>query len=174
MLVVYAILSLHFYRHVDNFIFLCFRCACLLLMRIQKYLANHTLHSRREVERLIADGQIYYNGSLAVIGQKVVSGDRIDVSGQTYLVKLSDRGLPQVLMLNKPLGVISSTKDDQSRPTVFDLLPVDPIEKWIMVGRLDVNTTGLLLFTNHGDFANQLMHPRSQLIRRYHVRGLRA
>lgn len=139
-------------------------------MRIQKYLANHSQLSRRQVERLILDGHVSVNNRVAEIGASVNHGDSINVAGELFLVQLSAIDRPQVLILNKPLGVICSKIDTQMRPTIFQLLPEQNHEKWIMVGRLDVNTSGLILFTTSGDFAHKLMHPSSQLVRRYHVR----
>tara|TARA_B100001989_G_scaffold39019_1_gene23765 strand:- start:1207 stop:1953 length:747 start_codon:yes stop_codon:yes gene_type:complete len=139
-------------------------------MRIQKYLANHSQLSRRQVERLILEGHVTVNDQLAEIGQSVGRGDCIIVDGQSFNVQFSTSERPQVLILNKPLGVICSKVDAQMRPTIFELLPNQNQEKWIMVGRLDVNTSGLILFTTNGDFAHKLMHPSSQLVRRYHVR----
>ena len=137
-------------------------------MRIQKYLAKHSNYSRREVERMIINKKIKINDVYAQIGQLVSTNDIIDCSGDKHVV---DSTLPierRVLMINKPLGVICSKKDPSNRPSIYDLVPDD--ETWFAVGRLDINTSGLILFTTDGTFANQLMHPRYGINRTYHVR----
>lgn len=139
-------------------------------MRIQKYLALKTPYSRRQIEKLIDAKKIQVNGQYAQLGQSIKDGDQISLEKNTIRVVMSQYHEEKVLMLNKPLGVICSKKDEKDRPSVYDLLPDEIAEKWFMVGRLDINTTGLMLFCSNGDLANQLMHPRYGLIRTYHVR----
>ena len=142
----------------------------VLLMRIQKYLAHCTKYSRLAIEEKIRNSEIQVNGKLATIGQVLKDKDKIQLGDKTWLVDLKKPKEIQLWMVNKPLGVICSRKDDKGRQHIESLLPPISDGKWFMVGRLDVNTSGLLLFTNQGDFANQLMHPRFGVIRRYHVR----
>lgn len=139
-------------------------------MRIHKYLAHCTQYSRLVIESKIRNREIRVNGDLATIGQILKDQDSIQLDGKTWRVDLEQKKPVQLWMINKPLGVICSRKDEKGRPHIESLLPKRSDGKWFMVGRLDVNTSGLLLFTNQGDFAHQLMHPSSGLIRRYHVR----
>lgn len=139
-------------------------------MRIQKYIAMHTKFSRRVVEEMIQAKKVRYNKKDATIGQVVKHADLIEIEGRVLKVNLSEQEQTQVLIMNKPLGVICSMIDDKNRKTIYDLLPKGDGKKWVMVGRLDVNTSGLILFTTSGDLANQLMHPSSELSRVYHVR----
>lgn len=139
-------------------------------MRIQKYIAMHTEFSRRAAEEMIQEKKVRYNKKDATIGQVVKNSDLIEIEGQVLKVNLSEQEQAQVLIMNKPLGIICSAVDDKNRKTIYDLLPKGDGQKWVMVGRLDVNTSGLILFTTSGDLANQLMHPSSELSRIYHVR----
>lgn len=139
--------------------------------RLHKLLANSGLGSRREMEELIAAGRIIVNGAPAQIGQTVSPGDRIKVNGKLVPVRFSDR-LPRVILYHKPEGEIVSRNDPEHRPNVFTALPRMSAGRWVAVGRLDFNTSGLLLLTTSGDLANRLMHPRYQLVREYAVRIL--
>ena len=137
-------------------------------MRIQKYLAKHSAFSRREIERMIVDKKIKINHAFAELGQLVSTNDIIHYAGKEHVVDCTLPSERSVMMINKPLGVICSNKDPDNRPSIYDLVPDD--ETWFAVGRLDINTSGLILFTTDGTFANQLMHPRYGVNRTYHVR----
>ncbi|MFO0122733.1 MAG: pseudouridine synthase, partial [Inhella sp.] len=139
--------------------------------KLQKVLAQSGVGSRRDIEAWIADGKVEVNGQPAHIGQRVVHGDRIAVNGKPVKVRISPP-LPRILAYHKPVGEIVTFNDPEGRPTVFRSLPKLPMGKWLSVGRLDINTEGLLLFTNSGDLANQLMHPRFGVEREYAVRTL--
>lgn len=138
--------------------------------KLQKVLAAAGWGSRRELEREIAAGQIKVNGRAATLGQRVGPGDKIQFQGRTLTVPEASRTAPRVLLYNKPEGEICSRNDPEGRPTVYDRLPVLNNGRWVSVGRLDFNTSGLLLFTDDGELANKLMHPSSELDREYLVR----
>jgi 23S rRNA pseudouridine2605 synthase len=139
--------------------------------RLHKLLANSGVGSRREMEELIAAGRIVVNGEPAHVGQTVSPGDRIKVNGKLVQLRFSDR-LPRVILYHKPEGEIVSRNDPEHRPNVFTSLPRMSAGRWVAVGRLDFNTSGLLLLTTSGDLANRLMHPRYELVREYAVRIL--
>ena len=139
--------------------------------RLHKLLAQSGVGSRREMEDLIVAGRVNVNGEIAHIGQSVVPGDRIKINGKLVHLKFSNR-LPRVIIYHKPEGEIVSRDDPDHRPTVFTSLPKMSGGRWVAVGRLDFNTSGLLLFTTSGDLANRLMHPRYNLVREYAVRVL--
>lgn len=139
--------------------------------RLHKLLAQSGVGSRREMEELIAAGRVNINGEPAQTGQSASPGDRIKVNGKLVHLKFSNR-LPRVIIYHKPEGEIVSRDDPDHRPTVFTSLPKMSGGRWVAVGRLDFNTSGLLLFTTSGDLANRLMHPRYQLVREYAVRVL--
>ena len=136
--------------------------------KLQKVLANMGYGSRREIESWIFDGRIKLNNSLAKVGDRVSNKDLIYLDGNK--IEATKIYSTQVIIYNKPEGEISSNEDPKGRPTVFDNLPSLKRAKWISVGRLDINTTGLLLFTTNGELANRLMHPRYQVERKYLVR----
>lgn len=139
--------------------------------RLHKVLAQAGIGSRRDMEALIAAGRVQVNGETAQVGQSVSPGDRVKVNGKLVNLHFSAR-LPRVLLYHKPEGEIVSRDDPEGRPTVFANLPRLRGGRWVAVGRLDLNTSGLLLFTTSGELANKLMHPGSQLLREYAVRVL--
>ena len=137
--------------------------------KLQKVLAREGLGSRRQLEDWIRDGRITVNGKPATIGDRVAPEDKIEVDGRPLQAgQAKDR--IRIVIYNKPEGEVSTEKDPQGRPTVFAALPRLHRGRWIMVGRLDINTSGLLLFTNNGELANLLMHPSSEVEREYLVR----
>jgi 23S rRNA pseudouridine2605 synthase len=138
--------------------------------RLQKILANTGLGSRRELETWIAAGEIRINGQTAKLGDRAELNDDLVVKGRFYKVVSDDQDLRRVIMYHKPLGEVTTRDDPEKRRTVFDNLPRLHHGRWIAVGRLDINTLGLLLLTNDGELANALMHPRSELERQYAVR----
>ncbi len=139
--------------------------------KLQKLLAQKGLGSRREMEMLIASGQIKLNNRTAVIGDRAGPGDVIHIGRRIIRVHVEEE-LPKVLLYHKPEGEIVSRNDPQDRPSVFDKLPHLRSSKWIAIGRLDFNTSGLLIFTNDGALANRMMHPRFEMEREYAVRIL--
>jgi 23S rRNA pseudouridine2605 synthase len=137
--------------------------------RVQKVLARMGLASRRTIEEWIVQGRVAINDRPAQLGDRVGPGDRIKVDGK-LLAWRPGHGVPRVLLYHKPEGEIVSREDPQGRPSVFDRLPALRKGRWIAVGRLDFNTSGLLIFTDDGELANRLMHPRYELEREYAVR----
>lgn len=137
--------------------------------KLQKVLANHGLGSRRAMEVWISESRVKVNGRIAKLGDRVTQQDKIVVDGSPLARSLEQQRL-QCLVYHKPEGLICSRKDNQGRPTVFEALPELDAGRWISVGRLDINTSGLLLFTNDGELANKLMHPSTGLTRRYMAR----
>ena len=138
--------------------------------RLQKILANTGLGSRRELESWIAAGDIRLNGQVAKLGDRATLNDDLLVKGKFYKVVTDDQALRRVIIYHKPLGEITTRDDPENRRTVFDRLPRLHHGRWIAVGRLDINTLGLLLLTNDGELANALMHPSSEFERQYAVR----
>ena len=136
--------------------------------KLQKLLATVGLGSRRELEKWISAGRVSVNGSTAKLGDRAETDDRILVDGRP--IKLVTDDSPRVLMYSKPEGEVSTTTDPEGRTTVFDGLPRLSRGRWIAIGRLDINTSGLLLFTTHGELANRLMHPSYEVKREYMVR----
>jgi 23S rRNA pseudouridine2605 synthase len=139
--------------------------------KLQKVLAQSGIGSRRDLEQMIASGRIMVNGQAAHVGQRVRAGDRVTLDGKPIRLRIAPPVL-RVLAYHKPVGEVVTYDDPQARPTVFRRLPRLPQGKWQSVGRLDINTEGLLLFTNQGDLANRLMHPRFGVEREYAVRVL--
>jgi 23S rRNA pseudouridine2605 synthase len=135
--------------------------------RLHKVLANAGLGSRRMLEQRIQAGEVDVNGSPANIGASVRAGDRVVIDGKQFVVATDNRDDTDVLVYHKPEGVVTTREDPEGRPTVFEQLPRLKGARWVAVGRLDINTTGLLLLTTDGDLANALMHPRSGLEREY-------
>jgi len=137
--------------------------------RVQKALARMGYGSRREIERLIGEEKIRINGQLAKLGDHVSAGDKVNIGNRRAIIK-SEVNRIRVLLYNKPEGEICTEKDDEGRPTVFQSIGRLKEGRWIGVGRLDINSSGLLLFTNYGELANHLMHPSSEIEREYAVR----
>ena len=137
--------------------------------RLQKYLAAAGLGSRREIDGWIAEGRVEVNGEVAVPGLKVGPDDRIVVDGRP-LRRSRHREPLRVLLYKKRVGEVVTQEDPEGRRTVFRKLPKLAEGRWIAVGRLDINTSGMLLLTNHGELAHRLMHPSSGLLRHYAVR----
>ena len=138
--------------------------------RIQKALARQGVGSRRQVENWIKEGLIRLNGKQVELGQQVELGDVITFNGRKITIRDAQTSLPRVLAYHKPEGEVCSRSDTEGRPTIFDKLPGLKHSRWVAVGRLDINTSGLILITDNGDLANKLMHPSSQIQREYAVR----
>ena len=138
--------------------------------RIHKILADHGIGSRRGIESLIKQRKVKVNGELATLGQLVSEHDIFEVEGRTVRLSKKDPSKKGILMYNKKVGEISSRNDPDHKKTIFDSLPKLKSGRWVSVGRLDINTSGLILFTNDGSLANQLMHPSSNIEREYIAR----
>ena len=137
--------------------------------RLQKFLAKSGIGSRRYCEELIKSKKIKVNGQIALIGATVNRNDEVEYDGN--IISFTELEI-KLLMLNKPEGVLSSNKKEKNIPIVFDFLPKDKSNiRWISIGRLDINSSGLMLFTNDGTFANYCMHPSSSIDREYLVRA---
>ena len=135
--------------------------------KLQKILASRGLGSRREIEQWIVQGRVFLNGKTAQLGDRAEPTDRIELDKRSIQIKPQSH---RVILYNKSEGEICSRKDEQGRPTVFDRLPRISGQRWISVGRLDINTSGLMLFTTDGELANKLMHPSSNIDREYLAR----
>ncbi len=140
--------------------------------RIQKVLSRGGLGSRREIERWIDEGRLKINGVLAMHGAHLKAGDYLQLNERVVHWDKFAQQATRVLIYHKPTGEIVTRHDPQGRPTVFAQMPKLDTARWISVGRLDVNTSGLLLLTNNGDLANKLMHPSTEVEREYAVRIL--
>jgi len=136
--------------------------------RLQKLLAGAGHGSRRGIEEWIRDGRVTINGRVAALGDRAAATDQICLDGRR--LDLGGAESTEVLLYHKPVGEVTTRSDPEGRPTVFEHLPPPPSGRWIVVGRLDVNTSGLLLFTNDGALAHRLMHPSSEVEREYRVR----
>ena len=138
--------------------------------KLQKLLAHAGYGSRREIENWISLGRVTVNGKRAKLGDRASSQDRLLLDGKTVSLRPQHSQQIKVLIYHKPEGQICTRKDPKGRPTIFDDLPVIPNGRWVSVGRLDINTSGLILLTNNGDLANKLMHPSTDVEREYLVR----
>lgn len=139
--------------------------------RLQKLLARAGVGSRRGVEALIAEGRVNVNGEPAELGVRIsASEDQVEVDGRAVDLSSVETPSRRVIAYNKPEGEITTRNDPEGRPTVFERLPALTGQRWIAVGRLDITTSGLLLFTTDGELANRLMHPSWQVDREYAVR----
>lgn len=138
--------------------------------RLQKLLANAGLGSRREIEQWIRDGLVQINGKTAKLGDRAVASDELRVKGRPVRQQRLTGKERYAILYNKPEGEVVTRNDPEGRRTVFDRLPAPPNGRWITVGRLDINSSGLLLLTNDGELANRLMHPKYQIDREYAVR----
>jgi 23S rRNA pseudouridine2605 synthase len=137
--------------------------------RLQKVMATAGLGSRRALEQQIKDGEVQVNGRVAKIGECVQQHDRISFAGGEWVV-VDESDVQRNLVYNKPIGEVTTRSDPQGRPTVFDRLPKLKGARWIAVGRLDINTSGLLLMTTDGELAHAMMHPSSNVDREYACR----
>ena len=134
--------------------------------RLHKVLAQAGLGSRRALEERITQGLVKVNGEVASIGQSIRGGDRVDLDGKTFVASALNEPA-RVLIYNKPEGEVTTREDPEGRPTIFEALPALKGARWISVGRLDINTTGLLVLTTDGELANTLMHPSREVEREY-------
>ncbi|WP_285162982.1 23S rRNA pseudouridine(2605) synthase RluB [Shewanella goraebulensis] len=138
--------------------------------KLQKVLARAGHGSRREMEAWIAAGRISVDGEIASLGDRVEADAKIRIDGRAIVIKTEEDIICRVLAYHKPEGEICSRKDPEGRTTVFERLPKIRDSRWVAVGRLDINTSGLLLFTSDGELANRLMHPSNEVDREYAVR----
>ena len=137
--------------------------------RIHKILSGFGVGSRREIESLIKQGRVFINGNKANLGQKISIKDKVKIDNR--IISFPKFQFPlRIIIYNKRIGEVSTRKDPQGRSTIFDSLPELRDSRWISVGRLDINTSGLMLFTNKGEIANKLMHPSSRIEREYIIR----
>ena len=140
--------------------------------RIQKVLARGGIGSRREIERWIDEGRLKLNGKTVGLGDRLKNGDHLQINDRVVHWEKFVEQPTRVLLYHKPVGEVVTRRDPEGRPVVFTQLPKLAISRWIAVGRLDINTSGLLLVTNNGELANRLMHPSTQVEREYAVRIL--
>jgi 23S rRNA pseudouridine2605 synthase len=140
--------------------------------RIQKILARAGYGSRRQIEVWIKEGKVQLNGEVASLGDQANVGDTLRMDGKPLSPKRLWQQPQQVILYNKPVGEVCTRKDPEGRRTIFQSLPAPEEGRWVSVGRLDINTSGLILLTTDGDLANKLMHPSNEMDREYAVRVL--
>jgi 23S rRNA pseudouridine2605 synthase len=140
------------------------------MTRLQKLLATAGLGSRRNIEQWIRDGRVTVGGRLAQLGDRAGPQDEVCLDGRKLDLEATRVPARELLLYHKPIGEMTTRSDPQGRPTVFERLPPPRNGRWIVVGRLDVNTSGLLIFTTDGELAHRLMHPSSEIDREYLVR----
>jgi len=140
--------------------------------RIQKVLARAGYGSRRQLETLIKEGKVIVNGETAKLGDQLEVGDNVRLDGKPVSAKRLWQQPQQVLIYNKPVGEVCTRKDPEGRRTIFQSLPAPEEGRWVSVGRLDINTSGLIILTTDGELANKLMHPSNEMDREYAVRVL--
>ena len=138
--------------------------------KIQKVLARVGLGSRRAMEQWITEGRVSVNGQIATLGDRISEGEELRVDGRVVAFTAEEDSVRRVILYYKPEGEVCTRTDPSGRPTVFDTLPKLQDQRWVAIGRLDINSQGLLLFTTDGDLANRLMHPSSNIEREYAVR----
>ena len=138
--------------------------------KLQKILARAGVGSRREMEVWITAGRVSVDGKIASLGTRVIGKEKIRVDGHLITIKQASEVQTKVVLYNKPEGQICSANDPEGRTSVFATLPQLRQARWVMIGRLDISTSGLLLFTNDGELAHRLMHPRYEIEREYAVR----
>ncbi|KZN47424.1 23S rRNA pseudouridine(2605) synthase RluB [Pseudoalteromonas luteoviolacea] len=138
--------------------------------KLQKVLARAGVGSRREMEKYIESNRVSVDGKVAKLGDRVEENAVIRVDGHVVKIEQKEERICRVLMYHKPEGELCTRKDPEGRRTVFDRLPRLEGDRWIAIGRLDINTSGLLLFTNDGELANRLMHPKYEVEREYSAR----
>jgi 23S rRNA pseudouridine2605 synthase len=138
--------------------------------RVQKVLSRLGFGSRREIERWIEQGRVKINGETCTLGARAKPGDWLHVDGRRIIVREDKPEKTRVIMYHKPEGQVCTRSDPEGRATVFDHLPKAGRARWVGIGRLDINTSGLLLFTTNGELANRLMHPSNEVEREYAVR----
>ncbi|MEG3753846.1 23S rRNA pseudouridine(2605) synthase RluB [Psychromonas arctica] len=138
--------------------------------KLQKVLARAGLGSRRKMETVISEGRVSLDGKIVELGERVTQEQVIRVDGHVVKYQAAENVVCRILTYNKPEGEVCTRSDEEGRKTVFDRLPQLKGARWISIGRLDINTSGLLLFTTDGEFANKMMHPSQQVEREYAVR----
>jgi len=138
--------------------------------KLQKVLARAGFASRRVIEQWISDGRVHVNGKPATLGDRVTEQDKVLVDGKPVVLKAPAETKRRVIAFYKPKGMVCTRSDPEKRPTVFDDLPFLRGSRWIAVGRLDINTEGLLLLTTDGELAHRLMHPSTEIEREYAAR----
>ena len=138
--------------------------------KIQKVLARVGLGSRRAMEEWIQEGRVSVNGKVSTLGDSIEQDDELRVDGRIINFAAEEESIRRVILYYKPEGEVCTRTDPSGRPTVFDALPKLQDQRWVAIGRLDINSQGLLLFTTDGDLANRMMHPSSNIEREYAVR----